>query len=509
MLKEHSSYPWFELFFTTLSDEEQNTFLSAIKNVKRKSLYPGLLHGRYHSEKVCLFSYILGIELGFSDEVLKILCDASLYHDFRRENDSENSLHGYSAAYFIDEVIGDDPFYKNEEYKLLLRAIIDLHSVKDGRTPQAMDLLYLNYDLDKTSIDFELFCSVAHALMDADALDRLRFSKASFAALKPELLKYDFSRDMIPLAEEVNEAYRKYEVDRDVDFSVLEELTGAVCHSTGFIFSRIPFILKYGVLSKSEQDKMNVGLHRNFEGGNAQRWISVVPVSLIKEGNTSNATFLDNGIVIRTFEEQEFYRSSYDGYSASIASSHNVPYIKGGHKEERFVFERIDPKNIDELYISNKCANSDLSDLQYIFPNIDYMAYKKILDYILQEYHAIPQDEERVSKLYEKYKNLVVQYGTLSLERRRESYDSFTSSLEELNLLINKVLAVVIKKAYVQRFGLHHKFVKITPTMVLEDQLLYLGVPYRNEILEDRVSFKINLNKRKDIETDIHTMGSK
>ncbi|MBR6949169.1 MAG: HD domain-containing protein [Bacilli bacterium] len=504
LLEKLDTYQYFELYFTTIPDEKQKYFLDLIEHLRTNKLYPGLIHGKYHSEKVALFAFIIGEELHLDDRQMKILMDAAMYHDFKRQSDFEEPLHGYGAAYNIDEIIGGDPFYKEGHNRELLQAIIDNHSTKQGRSERGQQLIFGNYELDQTEVPFEEFSMLASILMDADALDRLRFSKASFAALKPEFLRYDFSRDLIPLAEEVNRAYQVFDMYKAIDFSKLEKLTGAVCHSAGFIFSRIPFILKHGVLSRAEQLAHSVDIERNFDGGNAQRWVSVVPVSLIREGNTSNAPFLDNGIVIRTFEDQEYYRSSYTQHDASIAGSSGLPYIKGGHKEERFVFERVRPDMISEIYISKKCASKDIKDLRFIFPNIDYVSYQRLVNQLLVTYESSPEDRKKINEVIKVYINLINVFGSLPAEERRLKEGQFVSELEKLNEEVNKYLGIVIKKYYAKKFGLHYSILAtITPVYVLEDELLSKGIPYVKEEHEDRISFKINLNKRKKIEEDI------
>ena len=500
-------FPELSLFFGTLPDSLQEQYLSMIDSLKINKLYPGFIHGKYHSEKVCLYTFILGIELGLSEDELKIVCDAAMYHDFKRQGDYEDSLHGLAAANNIDEIIYDDPFYKNPLYKKILSGIIDNHSARNGREEKGQELSYFLHGLDESDYDMERYSMLCHVLMDADALDRARFSKASMASLDPNYLQFPFSKDLIPLAEEINLAYKRFDLDKKVEFTELLQHTGAVCHSAGFIFSRIPYILKYGLLSAGEQQRKNIMTHRNFDGGNTTRWISVVPVSLIQEGNTTNAAFLDNGVVIRTIEQQEYYESEYDASRWSIADAKGLPYIKGGHQEERFVFETVPIDNIEELYISKKCAHKDLSDLQYIFPNLDYLAYRKMLDELLHEYKAPLDYCNKIDRLYEKFVSVVKEYAKLSKEDRSTRYDLYAEKFSSINLGINKILALVIKRNYVERLGLHHSVIKrITPVMVLEDQLLSMGIPYIRQEFEDRISFQIR--PKKDLR-DKPTVGLK
>ena len=159
---------------------------------------------------------------------------------------------------------------------------------------------------------------------------------------------------------------------------------------------------------------------------------------------------------------------------------------------------------ISEIYISKKCASKDIKDLRFIFPNIDYVSYQRLVNQLLVTYESSPEDRKKINEVIKVYINLINVFGSLPAEERRLKEGQFVGELEKLNEEVNKYLGIVIKKYYAKKFGLHYSILTtITPVYVLEDELLSKGIPYVKEEHEDRISFKINLNKRKKIEEDI------
>ena len=134
LLKNRRDYPLLNYFFNCLLEEEQNDFTNKIRNMKRDKLYKSPIHGIYHSEKVCLFAYLLGRSYQLDDVDMQILTDAAMYHDFMRQSDFEDSFHGMVSADHIEEVLPpEEVVYSIRVNLLLLKAIIDYHSQKDKR----------------------------------------------------------------------------------------------------------------------------------------------------------------------------------------------------------------------------------------------------------------------------------------------------------------------------------------------------------------------------------------
>ena len=143
LLQNRELYPQLDHYFNQLSQQEQQYFMEKIQNMKREQLYKSPIHGVYHSEKVCLFAYLLA-HLYHLDEIdTEIITDAAIYHDFKRNNDFEDSFHGMVSAEHIEEILPLRAVYSNRVNLLLLKSIIDYHSQSDKR----LRTNFLIYDL--------------------------------------------------------------------------------------------------------------------------------------------------------------------------------------------------------------------------------------------------------------------------------------------------------------------------------------------------------------------------
>ena len=103
LLNTRIDYPILNYYFINLARVEQEKFKEIIQNMKRGNLYKSPIHGVYHSEKVCLFAFLLGQKFGLDEEDMQILTDAAMYHDFKRQNDCEDTFHGMVSANHIEE----------------------------------------------------------------------------------------------------------------------------------------------------------------------------------------------------------------------------------------------------------------------------------------------------------------------------------------------------------------------------------------------------------------------
>ena len=160
-----------------------------------------MFHGLHHSEKVLLFSYILGSYFKLSEIDLQILVDASIYHDIGRIDETEDAFHGLASARKIDKVV-DSPIYQDSQNLAILKAICDGHS----RDDKCMDLIAEDYEISEENL--ERYKMLFKILKDADALDRTRFLKTSIAVLNEKYLRFPISKQLIELANSINESYR-------------------------------------------------------------------------------------------------------------------------------------------------------------------------------------------------------------------------------------------------------------------------------------------------------------
>lgn len=496
IINKIEQYPEFKKYYLSLTEDQKFEFLRTINELDVEHLYQSPIHGKFHSEKVLLFTYLLAIKYNYSPEEIKILSDAAMYHDMGRRSDINDTLHGFvSANLFAQQRIFDE-FYKDPNHLKLVQAIMDAHSFRKGRTDASLEIVYYNNGLDETDIPFERFKEMAHIIMDADALDRKRFSDQSPAALNADFLHFPESKEMVGLAEEINEAYRTLSQEERISLDELYESTGAVAHSIGFVFPRVVSVLTHGILSSVEMKKRQIETHRNFLGGNSERWISVVPTEQITNEPSSVDVFLHKGIVVIA-QDVTYYETPYTNSDASIAILKNLPFNKSDHDEERYVLDRIEPDKFTELYISSYTAGKDLSELQYIFPNLNVKVYQTIISDLCSRYKADEDDLINIRELYARYKTVVQEYIYAPKEIRIEKHQEYAALFERLNTLINQVLGRIIKKYYVMYFHSNPSQI-ITPVDVLRDELTRAGITFEEVMTPEKISFIINKEKRKD-----------
>ncbi len=137
-----------------------------LKNILEDILYPSKIHGKYHSEKVLFWAYIVSKDNHLDEVDRRILLDAAKYHDIGRTNDKDDCVHGLTSASKVLAYL-DDFIYEEEENRNLLCAIIELHSLDDSKSSS----IFQKYSL-KNKDRFDILWKL---LKDIDALDRIRY----------------------------------------------------------------------------------------------------------------------------------------------------------------------------------------------------------------------------------------------------------------------------------------------------------------------------------------------
>ena len=437
LLNVRIDYPILNCYFRSLTKEEQEKFYKIIHDMKRKKLYKSPIHGVYHSEKVCLFAFLLGRKLELDEEDMQILTDAAMYHDFKRENDFEDPFHGMVSADHIEEIMPLGAVYSNRVNLTMLRAIIDFHSQPDRKLRINFD----NYELPEAS--FNRYQRLAYLLKDADALDRTRFSEKCQAALNPEYLHFPESVSMIALAQEVNGAYNKLMERNWSDDIPLEKMNGDCLHSIGFDFFRISSVLENGILSFSEMKKTTMNFPRNFDGGNSSRWISVVPTSFVKDDEQAFGTFIRNGISFFCDNQQLYSPMEFNKKATAIWKG--LPYDKSGYLDERYVFEKIDVEAIKSVFVVKEHAIRDVNELSYLYNTLYYGTLESKVIYLLNNMgiRTIDSVPELIEPLA-RYKKELDDYGAVDIIERimvaPRMKKVLNAMLKDINAIIQRLI---------------------------------------------------------------------
>lgn len=492
LLKNKIDFPILNYYFNGLSEMEQNEFIEMIRNMDRDKLYKSPIHGVYHSEKVCLFAYLLGKRHQLDEVDMQILTDAAMYHDFKRESDFEDSFHGMVSAEHIEEILPREAVvYSIRVNLLLLKAIIDYHSQKDSRLRCNFEM----YELPEE--EFSRYEHLAKLLKDADALDRTRFSEKCVAALNPELLRYSESSLLIPLAEEVNEAYNQMIEKNQSDDIPLDMEKGDCFHSIGFDFFRIRSILMHGILSFSEMQKEGLIFPRNFDGGNANRWISVVPATTVKNDDTAFKMFIENGIAFYCPNQIFYYPMEFN--KKATAKLKGLPYDKSGYLDERYVFSKIEPSDIISIFVTKEHANKDVRELSYLYNTLYYQRLEDKIVYLLNQMEISSIDE--VPTLIEplaRYKKELHKYEIADFMERIMILPELNRTLNTILLDINDIVQNIVHDYYAARLG-RSPFRKITVKDVVNYEVSSLYHESEIEIIEgdEELLFVINRESQK------------
>lgn len=429
-----------------LEEADFHKIKTILSNVRWDKLYDSKIHGKYHSKKVFLFSYLIAKVNNFNEDDLTIISDAAIYHDMGRINDYEETLHGYASTLKVEEVLTSD-IYKDGENLQHLMAIIEAHSVSDERR----DFFYNMHDLT----EHERYIRLYNVLKDADALDRYRFYETCNAFLDERFLRTEASKKLIDFSKQINEIY-KNEITNNINKNI-ENDSNEKCscfHSIGFDFFKINSILENGILSKKEMKKMGIEGTSNFQGGNLDDYISVVDANLIDSNGSAFKTFIMNGVSF-ICNVNKLY-SSNNNHTKSYCIEHGLPYNHSFHEDEKYVRGKIPKDNITCVYIPNSQRNRDIRELSYIYNSLSYENfYNRIKHY----YDNVPQNARtnlnKLDNLLEQYKIAIEKYMFLDGMGRYREEKNITNKLENLRSSINIIIQEWLYNNYANELGIN------------------------------------------------------
>ncbi len=465
---DFSEFPTLKKVLDGLGQEKINELSKILQQMKKETLYKGLVHGQYHSEKVLMFTYLLANELNLEEPYRTILFDAALYHDTGRTDNSENSMHGLASADNIEKIVGDNPLYQDKYYLLLLKAIIDAHSRIDKQETASfvdfadkLDLLDEKFELTPALENYLVYYyKLARLLKDADALDRKRFGDAGFESLNPRYLRFDEAKQLVQFAEELNAFY--YELMK-INYPEVNEdnIKGAPCvHSVGFDFFKINSVLKHGILSQEEMKKRQLKVPRNFAGGNFDRWISVVDIELLKRHATAAREFIERGVTF-VCENVKMHEPS-PAYSREEAIVTGMPWNKSNHEDERYVKNRIAPEKFIAINIPFNYVHKSILDtakpsdkkgagvyrMIYIYNSLDIKMIKQRVLYY-KEKTQTPDD----SPYWLIIKEQLYAYERVLIERDLYGRDGIAEQLTPILDIINSNIGKMIYSYYYPLIG--------------------------------------------------------
>ena len=468
--------PYVKLYVSDNEIEEYLVFLHSLQDIR---LYPSKVHGEYHSEKVGLFAFILAKKLGLNEVDTQIIMDAAFYHDIGRENDCEDSYHGLVSALRISEIVSSD-IYSNIDNLNLLMAICESHSRDDKYSKQTFDYRVNSSDENSERIDdlYERYIILDKILKDADALDRNRFAAGYDFSLNKRFLRLEASMDLITFSREINEVYNDLTAI-DVELSGILMDVGNCYHGIGCDFFKISSILDNGILSYAQLRKHNINGARNFNGGNARNWVSVVDKAAITFDSTGYKEFTSNGINFVCSNQRMVTPLSNEERSRAYETG--LPYDKSGHKDEKYVYECINKDDIYSIMLLDSFASRRIDELCFIYVSLDFNTFSDRVYYFVNctsnSKISILEERERINKLLEFYRKKIDEYEEASFNRD-ENYDK-NSFFEEINKIkddINKEIIMMVKKYYTSMTNMNGN--ELTVRDIVEYELAKYNLEY-------------------------------
>ena len=426
-----------------LTSDDKKLLSTKISQIRKEFLYPSKFHGIHHSEKVLLFSYLIGKHENLSLDELEILLDAAVYHDIGRMDETEETMHGYVSATRIEKVVTKNGIYSNHDNLEILKAICDAHSIEDAR----MDLTFDLHEIDESKL--ETYLKLAKILKDADALDRTRFQKASNAALSEKFLRFNFSKELIGLAHRVNEYYRDAISEENLQkYSKFNELEKESClHGIGFNFPALDSILDYGILSEYAKKKKNLVTGRNFKGNNGDTWISVC----VGDGEAKKL-FVDTGIYFETLAPHLIKGEK----SLVEARNKGLPIDSGRYSDERFAFYEIPLEQINTIGINPELLYLDISNLNYLNGSSNYETLVNNIDiylnYLRVNFNFFP-NIAKIEEIKSKFRETIVDYEKMNVSDQKRNQSAFLEKTDALKSMLSKEIARMLKEAFSKKFN--------------------------------------------------------
>lgn len=482
-------------YINNLDNFNKEEFLKILNDIDKNQLYDSPIHGLYHSEKVLLFSYMIGKKCELDEKNMKIICDAAKYHDIGRVEDAENKWHGNVSSDKIDSVVK----YNDEYEQALLKAIMCEHSRPDKEADDTFEQFFWSFedddpDYSKEKIEeykkrYDLLYKI---LKDADALDRFRLI-GTCASLNKDFLRLDYSRELIPMAEEINDKYVEH-FENNPDLAELNTGVGVCYHGFGVDLFKLETILEHGILSFREMKNKGIKGAQNFPGGNCRNYVSCVVEDLVKEDEplktSAYKNFTKKSINIKTLNIKWFEACSKDNLPMALCKGR--PYKKADYSDERYVRNSIKPENFDKLFLSSDLASKKLVECDYITPSLNKDILKERVGHYMS--HTGNDIDIELAKVLKDYYEILADYK--NHEDTFTTTKSYLSDVEkkvlEVNTRLQPHIAKMVSKYYEKLLNKDYMDITVLEALIYELQRL----EYNTDFIEENNNLVCNFKRK-------------
>lgn len=433
-----------------LTKEDVAYLEEKISKIKKEKLFKSKLHGLYHSQKVLLFSFLIGKYYKFNDIEMEILLDAAAYHDIGRTEDDNFNMHGFISSNYLEakpKEYLDSPIYDDEVNLYYLRSICDAHSLED----RSEERIYRNYKDECPKMHKHIFMKLCHALKDADALDRTRMPNISKAALNEKFLRFDLSKKLIQFASYVNSLYIQRDLERNYQnyfgeygHTSFKEDKCACLHGIGSDFFKLESILDNGILSRYASQKLNIDSCRNFNGSNGALWISVVDADMVKENGDAFKKYIMQGISLYCFVPKLRLTNAE---TSSVADINN----KNEYNDEKYVFDKIGIDQIHSIIIPNEVMSQPVDKCNYLICSNNYDIVEANVKHYRDEMVKrgfMDYDATNVRKYLDLFKQKVQEYNEMPHLQQQLCWNTFAKELDEIKVLLNSEIQIWMGNFY-------------------------------------------------------------
>lgn len=426
-------FPYFYQTFQNINEIYKRQLLESIEDLEFNELQKANIDIK-ECERTMLYTFILTTRFKISFKEYYILL--------------------FIAAYYKKiDIISGHHFFCSTKISKITNALTDAINEND------YDLFrYFNkYQLEECGIKQDHFVLLVKILKDAITLERT-FQNVN---IDTNNLILDESQSLILLAEEVNEAYRIFNNFKNEPQIKFIEECGDVIYPSIFAFPKLISMLNEGIRKKDFQNQ------NAFNG-----YIKVVPISVLNKKKEYLNILFNKSILI--------YCENVKYQKAMNVEANNV--------NDAIVYSSISPTSINKILLSKQVIDNDLANLTYIELTLNSDEYISIVKDYIDTYQASEGDKMILDNLTMTFASLIKKYYEKVKCSDIEAVEKLEEAIDNINLLINKMLGLLIKKYYINILSCQKNLI-ITPRRIIEMVLQKSATQYSLKENEEYIEY--------------------
>ena len=385
--------------------KNNDVFNNVMSDVKEQYFIDDAIHGISHNERVALLACYIGIKEGLNNEELRLILEASKYHDIGRGFDGN---HGQVSTSLIDR--NKDYIFPNlnDNEVNMIKALCNGHSVDDKEYEE----IARSYGIE----NFERFKKLLDIVKDADALDRVRLPR--FGKLNKKYLRTEISKEMIDASKELFEKY--VEIQRELENNSSRENIETSSYEfneelrRGLLFDGENYYLVRS-LNKSDIESLNNGngIVPKIESTDEYTVQDVMAQIRMQHRKTSLISMSEDPNIVLTYDRTNLHRYILIRLSEDEIENHQKVFSAGEYllgvmdnkiekvaenapEKVRNILERVDKaSSIDEIVKIINGADRQVptslieKEQQYLTPEEQLKQSKKIAKCKVLNYYGL------------------------------------------------------------------------------------------------------------------------